>query len=167
MKYIVGIDPGLSGALTFIREDGQVSVFDMPTTQKKVAGKNRRQIDRERLRQHFDRTDLVHVVMELQGTRPGQSAQSTVSTSRNFGLIEGVIIANYHPYTIVAPVTWKKVMAVPKDKNEARARASELMPRCSHRWCNAGHDGRAESALLALYAWQEIAKKPLQPFFTE
>ena len=167
MKYIVGIDPGLSGGLTFIREDGQVTVFDMPTTMKKVNGKNKRQIDRERLRAHFDRTDIVHVIMELQGTRPGQSGAAVMVTGRNFGLLEGIILANYHPYTIVAPQTWKKAMQVPKDKKEAIARASELMPRCAHRWCNAGHDGRAESALLALYGLREILKQPIPTFFTE
>lgn len=158
MKYIVGIDPGLSGAITFIREDGALSVVDMPTAIKTVSGKKKRSIDRNRLREIFDRDDILHVIMELQGTRPGQSAQSTVSTSRHFGLLEGVVLANYHPYTIIAPLTWKKALRVPKDKKESMARASELMPRCAHKWANAGHDGRAESAMLALYGINEILK---------
>lgn len=158
MKYIIGIDPGLSGAITFLREDGALSVVDMPTILKTVAGKKKRSIDRDRLRQYFDREDVSHVIMELQGTRPGQSAQSTVSTSRNFGLLEGMVCANYHPYTIVAPAVWKKSLRVPKDKKEAIARATELMPRCAFKWSNAGHDGRAESAMLALYCANEILK---------
>lgn len=167
MKYVVGIDPGLSGGITFIREDGCLNVFDMPTVLRTVNGKKKRQIDRERLRQHFDRQDILHVVMEKQGTRPGQSGSATMVTGTNFGLLEGLVLGNYHPYTIIAPVTWKKAMAVPKDKKEAIARATELMPRCGHRWCNAGHDGRAESALLALYAAREILKLPIHNLFTE
>lgn len=166
-KYIVGIDPGLSGGISFLRDDGCLIVFDMPTVKKTVSGKQRRSIDRERLRQYFDRSDILHVMIERQGTRPGQAAGSTMVTGTNYGLIEGIILANYHPYTIIAPQTWKKNLNVPKDKKEAMQRATELMPRAAHRWANAGQDGRAESALLAYYGRQTVLNLPIPTIFTE
>ena len=42
-------------------------------------------------------------------------------------------------------------MAIPKAKDGARARASELLPSYSHLWQRVKDDGRAEAALIALW----------------
>lgn len=154
LKFYVGIDPGLSGAIAFLREDGALQIFDMPTELRKVSKKNQRFIDVNRLAERFDRHDIAAATVEKQSTRPGQAAQSVLKTGMGYGLILGVLAANFHPFEIVTPVSWKKFMAVNKDKNKARARASELMPRAAHRWALAAHDGRAEAAMLALYCME-------------
>jgi len=48
--------------------------------------------------------------------------------------------------TIVAPVRWKRALAVPAGKDGARARASALLPRAAHLWPLVKHDGRAAEA---------------------
>lgn len=160
-NIIIGIDPGLSGALAFIKiDDGSMCIRDMPTALKTINGKKRRIIDRERLRALFDRDDVLHVVLEGQRGMNGQGAHVSHVHGHNTGILEGLCLANYHPYTIVAPSTWKRDMEVPKDKDKARARAAQLLPSVAHRFTDAGQDGRAEAALLAFYAFQVLNLTP-------
>jgi hypothetical protein len=46
---------------------------------------------------------------------------------------------------------------VPKAKDAARARASQLLPQAAHQWPLKKHDGRAESALIALYGARQLS----------
>lgn len=162
-QYIVGIDPGLTGAMTFIDVDsGAATILDMPTRQKTVSGKKRREIDTQRLAERFDCTNLRMVILEEQSTRPGHGAQIILKTGFGYGLLVGVIAANFHPHEIVRPQTWKKSLDIPKDKDAARAKASQLMPAIAHYWSLKGQDGRAESALLALYGFKYLGV-PIPP----
>lgn len=151
-KFIVGIDPGLSGAIAFLRPDGFLSVLDMPTTKIKVSGKQRAIIDLNRLVERFDRADIQLVMIEQVSTRPRESCTSALKIGEGFGIIKGAVAANYHKLEVTQPQVWKKQLCVPKDKNAARARASELMPGAAHKWYLVKHDGRAEAAMIALYA---------------
>lgn len=152
-NYVAGIDPGLRGAIAYLNLDtGGMTILDMPTRQRKMStGKMRNEIDTERLAERLDRADMQLVIIEAQSVRPGESAARSLKTGYGMGLLVGAIAANYHRFEIVYPQTWKKRLSVPKDKTDARFRASHLMPQMSHKWANAGQDGRAEAALLALY----------------
>ncbi len=161
-NFIVGIDPGLSGAIAFLDPiSGRLLVEDMPTLPARKGGGL--ELDRAALARTFDRTDLRHVFLELVGTRRNQGAGQTLRTGRNAGIVEGVVVANYHPLDIIAPVTWKRRMGLPSGlgdrerKAAARARASALMPRYADLWARAKDDGRAEAVLLALYGARHLA----------
>lgn len=159
-KFYVGVDPGLDGGLAFMRPDGLLQLWDMPTKLKKVSGKNRRFVDIERLAPRFDRHDIEMVMIEQQSTRRGLAAQSVLKTGIGFGILLGIVAANYHKHEIVTPQKWKKFMEVDSDKNKTRNTASALMPKAAHRWSRAMDDGRAEAALLALYAMQINGVEP-------
>jgi hypothetical protein len=75
----------------------------------------------------------------------------------SFGLVRGVLAARAVPYTLVTPVTSKRSLQVPKAKDGARARASQLLPASAHLWPLKHHHGRAEAALLALYGARQLA----------
>jgi hypothetical protein len=60
------------------------------------------------------------------------------------------------PITIVHPRTWKRALGVPREKDGARARASQLLPAHAHLWPLKKHDGRAEAALIATYGVQTL-----------
>ncbi|MBC7907617.1 MAG: hypothetical protein H7Y60_12860 [Rhodospirillaceae bacterium] len=45
----------------------------------------------------------------------------------------------------------QRLLALPADKDGARARASQLLPAHAGLWCRAKYDGRAEAALIAYY----------------
>ena len=58
-----------------------------------------------------------------------------------------------------SPRRWKRALHVPKAKDAARARASQLLPEAAHQWRLRKHDGRAEAALLALYGARQLTGK--------
>lgn len=157
-KFILGLDPGLSGALAFLADDGAVAVEDMPVLQLTRGGKNKREIDLTALARLIDEraADIVHAYVEQAGAMPGQGSTSMFAFGKAYGVALGIIAANFVPITTVSPVRWKKAMAVPKGKDAARARASQLLPRSARLWPLVKHDGRAEAALLALYGARQI-----------
>ena len=72
-------------------------------------------------------------------------------TGLGYGIYLGLIISRGISYTEVPPIKWKKELGVTADKDEARKRASELMPSASDLWKLKCEDGVAEAALLAYY----------------
>jgi len=156
-EVTIGIDPGLDGALSLIRNGQLIGVLDMPTNTVKVAGKKRRVIDDVQLR--FDlRSEALPdgsmVVIEQQSTRPGQSSQSGLKTGYGYGLIIGVVVGLGYPYRIVTPKQWKKPFGLTDNKAESVALAAELWPYAAESFYGprgGGKDGRAEAALIAEY----------------
>ena len=155
---IAGIDPGLTGAIAWVcAPDGAlIETADMPVFALTKAKKASRIVDayqvaallrRPLLRRH----QCGHVCVEVQQTRPGQSAQAVAKTFTNYGVLLGVIAALGIPYTPANPRVWKAALKVPAAKDGARARASELIPGGAEHWSLARHDGRAEAALIALW----------------
>lgn len=149
---IVGIDPGLSGALAFFSPDGLV-IHDMPTHALTRGGKAKREIDLIGLAQLIDsaKPPISHAYVEAVGARPGQGSVSMFAFGKAYGIVLGVLAANFVPHTLVPPQRWKKALGVPADKDGARARASQLLPQHAALWSRVKDDGRAESALIAYW----------------
>ncbi|MFH1499883.1 MAG: hypothetical protein ABII82_18890 [Verrucomicrobiota bacterium] len=149
---VMGIDPGLSGAVARFVAD-ELVVLDMPTVEIKRGGRKKRDID---IRQLYDIIAVPwavpqHVYLEKAGAMPGQGVSSMFAYGKGYGVILGLLTALGIPYTEVPPATWKRALRVPAGKDGARARASQLMPTAAHQWPLKKHDGRAEAALLACY----------------
>jgi len=152
MKTILGVDPGITGALSFY--DGtELVIYDMP-----VFARNKTK--------RVDCHSLCHILdgMVENGTPPdhayieqvnafGMGATSAYGFGWNCGVIEAILACHNIPFTYVTPQKWKKAMQCPKDKDAARMRASQLLPNEAHQWPLKKHDGRAESALLSLYGF--------------
>lgn len=47
MKYFIGIDPGVSGAIAILNSEGQLAVFNAPTVEMKVGKALKRRISPE------------------------------------------------------------------------------------------------------------------------
>ena len=151
---VLGIDPGLSGALALYDPHlDELAVHDVPVHELTRNGKNKREVDVQSLVDLV--TDLAKdrpdVFLENSTPMPGQGAASTFAFGKTFGIIYGVCAAHKLVIHRVAPAKWKRDLAVPKDKDGARARASQLLPSHSRWWPLKKHDGRAEAALLALW----------------
>lgn len=147
---ILGIDPGLSGALAlFDPADGSLEISDIPTLK---IGKT--VIDEYALARIIDSWSprIREVWLEQVGVRPGEGAVGAFSFGRGYGLLRGICVASFLTIHDITPAKWKSTLRVPADKDGARLRASNLMPREAHRWPLKKHDGRAEAALIALYA---------------
>lgn len=151
VTVVAGIDPGITGGVAFLSTDGECEVFDMPALQLK-----RREVDPHGLALLFWKRHAGHVFIEQQWCRPNDSGPGGFAVGKGFGIILGVLAACGIPYTIVSPQKWKKALNVPASKDGARARAGQLLPNAAHNWQRVKDDGKAESALIALYGIQSF-----------
>lgn len=154
----LGIDPGVTGALSVY--DGQkVRCFDMPFLILKKGKSEKRRIDRAAL---FDLVcnlaaagiDLAAV--EDVGGVMGQSASASAIFGKGAGYAEMAVVGNRIPIIDVPPATWKGALRLTGGKDAARSMAANLIPSGRHFWARKKDDGRAESALLALYAYRQL-----------
>lgn len=156
MTYFIGIDPGLSGAIA--RYDPQTNdlvVHDVPTYELKRNGKAKREVDLHGLARIMDSLTGEaegSILIEQVGSMPGQGVSSVFAFGKVYGILLGVSAATFVPLDTVTPAVWKKAMGVTASKDGSRARASSLLPQRSHLWSRVKDDGRAEAALLAIYA---------------
>lgn len=150
---VAGIDPGLDGAVAFLGEE--LTVVDMPVLRLSRGGKQKRDLDAHGLAHLLRTTPIDHAFVEAVGARPGQGVTSTFSLGRSVGIIIGVLATLDIPLTLVSPAAWKRSLTVPKAKDGARSRASQLLPKSAQLWARARDHGRAEAALLALYGLRQ------------
>jgi len=154
MTLILGIDPGLDGALAFFDPDaGTLEIEDVPTLTISKGKSNKRVVDEVQLAGLFDRraAEIKEVWLEKVGSRPGEGHAGAFSFGTTYGLLRGLTVAHFIPLYDVAPVTWKKALKVAGEKDDARLRASQIMPRHAHLWTRKKDHGRAEAALIAYY----------------
>lgn len=154
MKTILGIDPGLNGALAFM-DDHELLIYDIPTLAIERNGKNKRQIDLQKLASILRIYKIDHCYLENVNAMPGQGVSSMFQMGRGYGQIEMALAALCIPVTYVTPQKWKKSLAVPKDKDGARQRASQILPQWAHNWPLKKHADRAEAALIAYYGLEK------------
>lgn len=135
---IIGIDPGCSGALVLLYDDGEIAdTLLMPTI--KVGTKSRVNgaavaawIKQLHARFEHDYTARpFHAFLEQVGAMPGQGTASMFTFGHAAGLVEGVVTGAGIPLTLVTPQAWKKKAGlIGQDKDAARSRAIQLYPGC-------------------------------------
>lgn len=164
---ILGIDPGLFGAIALYDPDTNtvVSAENIPVLLLTRNGKQKNSIDIQALlnRLRAVAPNATHAWLENVNAMPGQGVTSMFSFGRTYGCIETAVCACDMPLDRVTPQAWKRALRVPADKDGARARASELMPKSAELWTpKRGHatkqqcEGIAEAALIAYYGAEQI-----------
>ncbi len=153
MTRIIGIDPGLLGAVAVLTGTDSLAVFDMPTMTVERNGKAKRQVSASELAEiiYIMKNDDCHVYCERVGAMAGQGVTSVFSFGRSFGMIEGILAAFKLPVTYVAPATWVKAVGRGQGKDASRARAMELFPNNQTDFKRVKDDGRADAALIAYW----------------
>ena len=150
---VVGIDPGLSGAIAHMY-DGVIITADMPIFEVIKAKKKQREVDTVQLATIIANFNPAMIVLEKVHAMPGQGVTSMFNFGRAFGAVEGVVGALRIPITHVTPQRWKSALRLSSDKGESRRRATQLFPASADQWTRVKDDGRAEAALLAWYGQQ-------------
>ncbi len=167
---VIGIDPGLTGALAAVDHRGLQAVQDMPTMQRALAaGAVKNQVNaaavasllKEWIRDH-DKNEVL-VVLEHQAPFriPGQKPQgssSVFSLGHTAGILEGVVVALGLPHREVTPATWKKALGLPggkANKGVVRTRAQRLYPEAP--LTRVMDHNRAEAIMIARYGYEEHA----------
>lgn len=151
---IIGIDPGLKGAIAVVHNGIIVALHDMPTEQYEVSGKMRKRIDPVGFRDIIiDAGPVDMVVLEKPTTRPGESPIAALSYGIGFGQMLGVLVALERPWTIVLSQRWTGALGVGADKDEHRHAAMFRFPAAADLFKRKRDDGRADAALIAHYFW--------------
>jgi hypothetical protein len=166
MTTIVGIDPGLDGAIAFIRDEHLLTIEDMPTRELPVGEFISRRVDGGGLFDLLTRhcgDDDVRVFVELvrvlpHGGAKNNSAQIQGSLVRTLGAIEAVCDVFGAPATLVTPQQWQAHFGlVSKDREfrtkgalpEAVQTARRLYPRAAPLLARVKDHNRGESLLIA------------------
>jgi len=151
---IIGIDPGISGAISILENKKILEVYDTPTM---IDGKkNKRQINsaqvtniiKERLK---DGKEVI-VVVEHVNAMPGQGVTSMFNFGQSFGVIKGICAALGLPIYFVRPSKWKKHFNLIKtNKDASRTKVIEAYPEISSKLHRKKDSNRADAILIALY----------------
>jgi crossover junction endodeoxyribonuclease RuvC len=142
---ILGIDPGLGGALAFFfpATPDKIAAEDMP-----VAGGD---VDGATLAQRIAQLRPSIALLERVASRPGQGVASTFKFGASYGIARGVVQAFGVPLYLVTPTKWKAHFSLTADKELSRALALRLWPSSAHFGRKRDH-GRAEAALRSAMA---------------
>jgi len=160
---IIGIDPGLKGAIALYDDLGVaygekklLSIIDMPVEAKATKG-NR--IDARSLLETISainegiETYGKHTaVIERVNAMPKQGVTSSFNFGEGYGVLRCAVSTTTWPIVYVSPNKWKKDLDLTgKDKSYSITKAKELMPEAARFLTLKGHDGRAEAALIAYW----------------
>ena len=92
---IIGIDPGLSGAIAVLKNNKVLNIFDMPVMPE--GKKNKRQSNSallvDLIKENIDLNEEISVVVEQVNAMPGQGVTSMFNFGQTFGAIKGICAA--------------------------------------------------------------------------
>jgi len=147
MTAVLGIDPGCSGALVLITEQGSyIDHLAMPTI--KVGTKSR--VNGAAVAAWVRQYGISHAYLEQVGAMPGQGTASMFTFGHAAGVAEGILQGLNITYTLVTPQTWKKSAGlIGSDKDAARSRAIQLYPELRALDAKAKGQAIADALLIA------------------
>ena len=154
--YLIGIDPGISGAICFFKDGKIIDVIDMPSMSE--GKKNKKQVNGNQLFNEIKsrlievNQDDVSVVVEHVSAMPGQGVTSMFNFGQSFGVIKGICSAMHLPIHFVRPTKWKKyfnLINTPKDAS--RSKAIEIFPKFSEKLKRKKDSNKADAILIASY----------------
>ena len=151
---IIGVDPGISGAISIIENKKILEVYDTPTM---IEGKkNKRQINSAQvtniIKERLNKEKKVVVVVEQVNAMPGQGVTSMFNFGQSFGVIKGVCSALSIPIYFVRPAKWKKHFNLIKtNKDASRTKVIEVYPEISNKLSRKKDSHKADAILIARY----------------
>ncbi len=154
--FIIGIDPGISGAVCFF-ENGEIKdVIDMPSMAE--GKKNKRQINGNQLFNEIEQRiknmskKNIAVVVEKVSAMPGQGVTSMFNFGQSFGVIKGISAAMQLPIYFISPAKWKKYYNLIKtEKDASRTKAIEIFPYISSSLSRKKDGNKADAILIASF----------------
>ena len=151
---IIGIDPGVSGAISILDGKKVIEIFDMPTmidgkkNKKQVNGAQVTNIIKEKLNSENE----IIVVVEHVNAMPGQGVTSMFNFGQSFGVIKGICSALSIPIYFVRPIKWKKHFNLIKtNKDASRTKVIEIYPKISDKLSRKKDSNKADAILIARY----------------
>ena len=133
---IIGIDPGLSGAIAILDDLNISDIFDMPVMSE--GKKNKNQLNSAQLVNIIKKNILTDketiVIVEQVSAMPGQGVTSMFNFGQTFGAIKGICASLNLPIFFVRPAKWKKHFdLINSSKDASRTKVIEMYPSISER----------------------------------
>lgn len=160
---ILGIDPGLTGALALLdlASPGTVVVNDMPKVHKEV--------DPAGLADAIRQFAPDIAVLEEVGPMPHDGVKQAFSFGQSYASARVACLLLHVPLHLVRPQAWKghfRLRGGPEGKELGRALALRRFPASAKSFDLKKHHNRAEAALLALYGREKLLAHPPSPSAT-
>ena len=151
---IVGIDPGLSGAIAVLEEKKVLALFDMPVMSE--GKKNKNQLNSAQLvnilKENIKNEEDIAVVVEQVNAMPGQGVTSMFNFGQTFGAIKGVCAALNLPIVFVRPSKWKKHFElINSSKDSSRTKVIEMYPSLSNQLARKKDVNKSDAILIARF----------------
>ena len=151
---VIGIDPGLSGALAILENKRVLGIFEMPVMPE--GKKNKRQLNSAQLvnilRDNIKINNEIAVVVEQVNAMPGQGVTSMFNFGQTFGAIKGVCAALNLPIYFVRPSKWKKHFElINSSKDASRTKVIEMYPSLSNQLAKKKDVNKSDAILIARY----------------
>ena len=153
---IIGIDPGIAGAICFFSDGKIIDVIDMPTMAD--GKKNKKQVNGRQIFNEISNlksqyiNEPVSVVVEQVSAMPGQGVTSMFNFGQSFGMIKGICSAMELPIYYVRPAKWKKYFnLINSEKDASRTKVIEMFPKISHKLSRKKDNNKADAILIAQF----------------
>ena len=151
---IIGIDPGLSGAIAVLENDKVLKIYDMPVMAE--GKKNKRQLNSAQLvniiKENIKNHDEINVVVEQVNAMPGQGVTSMFNFGQTFGAIKGVCAALSLPIFFVRPSKWKKYFElINSSKDSSRTKVIEMYPSIANQLSKKKDVNKSDAILIARF----------------
>ena len=154
---IIGIDPGLSGAIAILDGLKIFDIFDMPIMSE--GKKNKNQLNSAQLvniiNKHILPSGDTFVIVEQVSAMPGQGVTSMFNFGQSFGILKGICSAMHLSMYFVRPAKWKKYFNLIKsEKDASRTKAIEIFPYFSTNLSKKKDANKADAILIASYFYE-------------
>ena len=151
---IIGIDPGLSGAIAVLEDIKVLSLFEMPVMAE--GKKNKRQLNSAQLvniiKENTNDEEEIAVIVEQVNAMPGQGVTSMFNFGQTFGAIKGVCAALGSPIFFVRPSKWKKHFElINSSKDASRTKVIEMYPSFSKQLAKKKDVNKSDAILIARF----------------
>lgn len=151
---IIGIDPGLSGAIAVVQNNKVLAIYDMPVMTE--GKKNKKQLNSAQLvniiRENTENEDEIAVVVEQVNAMPGQGVTSMFNFGQTFGAIKGICAALKLPIFFVRPSKWKKHFElINSSKDSSRTKAIEMYPSLANQLSKKKDVNKSDAILIARF----------------
>ena len=158
---IIGIDPGLSGAIAVMHDKKVINLYDMPVMAE--GKKNKRQLNSSQLvniiKENINEDEDAIVVVEQVNAMPGQGVTSMFNFGQTFGAIKGVCAALKLPIFFVRPSKWKKHFElINSSKDASRTKVIEMYPTLSGQLAKKRDVNKSDAILIAKFYFETKLK---------
>ena len=151
---IIGIDPGLSGAIAVLENNNVLNIFDIPVMSE--GKKNKKQLNSallvNLLKENITSNEDVAIVVEQVNAMPGQGVTSMFNFGQTFGAIKGICAALEFPIFFVRPSKWKKHFElINASKDASRTKVIEMYPKLSNQLSKKKDVNKSDAILIARF----------------